>query len=50
IGRTNKQFSSLPVGPLGACIQLKEEHKDFRVCIEGHLMKNLHNFVVSCHQ
>ncbi|CAN0307700.1 unnamed protein product, partial [Ectocarpus sp. 13 AM-2016] len=44
------QFNSPPVGPIGASIQLKEEYKEFRVCIEGHLSRNLNNFVVSCHQ
>ncbi|CAM9205870.1 unnamed protein product, partial [Hapterophycus canaliculatus] len=45
-----QQFSSPPVGPLGACIQLREDFKGFQVCVEGHLQKNLTNFVVSCHQ
>lgn len=44
------QFRSPPVGPIGASIQLKEEYKEFRVCIEGHLSRSLNNFVVSCHQ
>ncbi|CAN0434847.1 unnamed protein product, partial [Ectocarpus sp. 13 AM-2016] len=44
------QFNSPPVGPIGASIQLKEEYKQFRVCIEGHLSRNLNNFVVSCHR
>lgn len=44
------QFQTPPVGPLGASIQLKEEHKQFRVCIEGHLGRNLSNFVVGSQQ
>eukprot|EP00752_Nemacystus_decipiens_P012922 g11436.t1 len=44
------RFRSPPVGPLGASIHLKEAHKLFRVCIEGHLSKNVTNFVVSCQQ
>ena len=45
-----EQFQSPPVGPLGAYIKLKDECKQFRVCIEGHLSKNLNNFVVSCQE
>ncbi|CAM9711696.1 unnamed protein product [Scytosiphon promiscuus] len=50
IRQAARQFTSPPVGPLGACIQLKEECKGFQVCIEGHLQKNLKNFVVACHE
>eukprot|EP00903_Cladosiphon_okamuranus_P016265 g15001.t1 len=45
-----RKFQSPPVGPLGASIQLKEEYQQFRICIEGHLSKNLSNFVVDSQQ
>ncbi|CBJ48924.1 smc-like protein [Ectocarpus siliculosus] len=50
ISQNADKFHSPPVGPIGASIQLKEEYKGFRVCIEGHLSRHLNNFVVSCHQ
>ncbi|CBJ48925.1 smc-like protein [Ectocarpus siliculosus] len=50
ISQEARQFSSPPVGPIGASIQLKEECQEFRACIEGHLSRNLNNFVVSCQQ
>eukprot|EP00752_Nemacystus_decipiens_P012920 g11434.t1 len=50
IQQEGRQFQSPPVGPLGASIQLKEEYKHFRICIEGHLSRNLTNFVVGSQQ
>ncbi|CAM9332422.1 unnamed protein product, partial [Ectocarpus fasciculatus] len=50
ISQNADKFQSPPVGPIGASIELKEEYKEFRVCIEGHLSRSLNNFVVSCHQ
>ncbi|CAM9332494.1 unnamed protein product [Ectocarpus fasciculatus] len=50
ISQEARQFSSPPVGPIGASIQLKEECQEFRACIEGHLSRNLNNFVVSSQQ
>lgn len=43
----DEQFSTLPVGPIGASVQLKEDFKQFRVCIEAHISRHLGSFIVS---
>lgn len=45
-----KQFTSPPVGPLGAMVMLKEEGKRFAVPIEHTLKNCLTSFVVVCQQ